>query len=437
MKLKHKVFSAIAATAMVCTTFITPALSQDAILRANDPQAEINVRSGAGMNSPVIGYGLVGDRMQILSQVRGSDGFTWYQVRFYNSGQTGWVRGDFVSPVAAQPPSTAPETLALQSCQLRVQREIRGAQVQVVLDSRTNDQYRVSWRTNTGESGTCRTDRQGNILAFENFGSNVGGGPTDPTLETRRRTIQRELEDDLVGLTRDQAIQTLRRQGYNPIDNQRGTINFSADRGIFPVNVTYNQRTGRVEQVRVSLRDDAGGTPGDPSNPQLEARRRQLETDIAELITKLYNDEAVPILRRRGYAAADNGRGSITFPAEQGRLTVTATYNTRDFLVERVQVAIAAAQPTPGETLVSFQTQNYTVRVFRQNDQLFMNVFNKRTQRQELNNVPAIATRTSQGVTYSNETGTLGYYARVNRDNNRFRLDVYSNTGLVAAEDGI
>lgn len=439
MKLKHKVLSTIAATAIVCSAWITPALAQDAVLRASTPNAEINLRAGASTTSTVVGYGVVGDRVRILSEARGSDGFTWYQVRFYNSGETGWIRGDFISAVANNP-NTSPEQTALARCREQVERQLRSRAQRVVIDSRDrNGNYRVNW-VSSNAAGFCRVNSQGTITAFEIEDDDSIGGPTDDDdddniadLEERRRELQGLLEDNLLGLRREQAIQLLRQQGYNPVDNGRGTLSFTADRGIYPVSISYN-RSGLIEQIQVLNRDDIGNLP--TPDPNTDNRRRQLETDISELIVKLYNDEALPILRRRGYAATDNGRGTISFQAERGLYTVTATYNSRTLLVERVQVTTGTSNNTPGETVVSFQTPTYTVRVFRQNDRLLMNVFNKRTQRQELNGVAAIATRTSQGTTYSNETGNLGYYARTGR-NNRFRLDVYSNSGQVAGEDSI
>lgn len=75
---------------------IGPALAQEGVLRANDPQSQINLRSSPDPNSARLGYGLVGDRVEILEQVPGSDDYTWMRVRFYQSGAVGWIRGDLV-----------------------------------------------------------------------------------------------------------------------------------------------------------------------------------------------------------------------------------------------------------------------------------------------------------------------------------------------------
>jgi Bacterial SH3 domain len=76
-----------------------PVMAQDGILRATDPQAQINLRSSPDPNARRLGYGLVGDRVEIIEQVPGSDDYTWYRVRFYQSGAIGWIRGDFIEVV--------------------------------------------------------------------------------------------------------------------------------------------------------------------------------------------------------------------------------------------------------------------------------------------------------------------------------------------------
>lgn len=69
-------------------------------LRANSPNARINVRSQPTINSSAPHYGIVGDRVQIIrcvqdTDTRGSD-LNWCNVRFPNSGATGWIRSDFI-----------------------------------------------------------------------------------------------------------------------------------------------------------------------------------------------------------------------------------------------------------------------------------------------------------------------------------------------------
>jgi len=77
----------------------TPSLSQsskEGVLVAQDSKTQINVRAGAGLNFPSRHYGVVGDKVIIMSSVRGEDGSTWYQIKFPISGADGWVRNDFI-----------------------------------------------------------------------------------------------------------------------------------------------------------------------------------------------------------------------------------------------------------------------------------------------------------------------------------------------------
>lgn len=69
----------------------------DAQLTAQNPDSQINLRAAATTASAIRGYGLVGDRVSILDQTRGYDGYTWYNVRFPSSRAEGWIRGDLVN----------------------------------------------------------------------------------------------------------------------------------------------------------------------------------------------------------------------------------------------------------------------------------------------------------------------------------------------------
>lgn len=85
-------------TAFVSATIAPSALAEDGILKAEDRQAQINLRQSPDPNSRSLGYGLVGDRVELLERAPGSDDYTWYRVRFYGSGAVGWIRNDFIQP---------------------------------------------------------------------------------------------------------------------------------------------------------------------------------------------------------------------------------------------------------------------------------------------------------------------------------------------------
>lgn len=90
----------IAASAALAIAQALPADAQPARLTSRTPNSTINVRTAPTTQAAAPSFGIAGDRVEILSQTRGSDGYTWYQVRFAASGVQGWVRGDFVLPLA-------------------------------------------------------------------------------------------------------------------------------------------------------------------------------------------------------------------------------------------------------------------------------------------------------------------------------------------------
>jgi hypothetical protein len=87
----------------------TSVASDEAVLTASDPDSQINLRDTPSVTGRNLGYGLVGDRVEILEQTT-SDGYTWHKVKFPRSGAVGWIRSDFVNLVTASETSqTSPE----------------------------------------------------------------------------------------------------------------------------------------------------------------------------------------------------------------------------------------------------------------------------------------------------------------------------------------
>ncbi len=95
MKLKQFFIAGLNALATI-PLVATITLARPAVLRANNPDARINVRTAPTVNSSSPSYGIPGDRVEILREVSGSDGFTWYYVEFNRSRVRGWIRGDFI-----------------------------------------------------------------------------------------------------------------------------------------------------------------------------------------------------------------------------------------------------------------------------------------------------------------------------------------------------
>lgn len=72
-----------------------PALASPAVLVGRVTGSRVNVRAYPSTQADSPSYGLVGDRVEVIEQRTGDDGYAWYCVRF-SSGATGWVRSDLV-----------------------------------------------------------------------------------------------------------------------------------------------------------------------------------------------------------------------------------------------------------------------------------------------------------------------------------------------------
>lgn len=88
-----------AETAAAQATTLNP--PQQGRLTAQQATAQINLRSLPSTVATAKGYGLVGDRVQLLRVTEGRDRDTWYYVKFAESGAEGWIRGDFVTTAIA------------------------------------------------------------------------------------------------------------------------------------------------------------------------------------------------------------------------------------------------------------------------------------------------------------------------------------------------
>lgn len=83
------------------------ALTQPATLTSRYPNSRIKIRSQPSTQSFSPNYGFAGDPVEVLKSTQGTDGYTWYYVRFKAANVNGWVRGDLlkVSPSATTTPS--------------------------------------------------------------------------------------------------------------------------------------------------------------------------------------------------------------------------------------------------------------------------------------------------------------------------------------------
>jgi hypothetical protein len=74
----------------------TSALCSTGTLVASEPDAEINIRSGAGLEYSAEHYGLPNDVVNLLANQNDKEGAVWYQIEFPSSKAQGWLKSDFV-----------------------------------------------------------------------------------------------------------------------------------------------------------------------------------------------------------------------------------------------------------------------------------------------------------------------------------------------------
>lgn len=90
-----------AAVASEQDSAVSDAAGQLAQVTAQDPNSQVNVRSLPSQTAASIGYGLVGDTVQLGRSDLSEDGHTWYSVTFLETPVVGWIRSDFLDIQAA------------------------------------------------------------------------------------------------------------------------------------------------------------------------------------------------------------------------------------------------------------------------------------------------------------------------------------------------
>ena len=95
------IFPTIAPQIINSKVFDSTVLAQENIgtLTANNRDSRINLRSRATTSSTSLGYGLPGDRVEIIGCSADESGRTglWLEVRFIKPPHaTGWIRADFI-----------------------------------------------------------------------------------------------------------------------------------------------------------------------------------------------------------------------------------------------------------------------------------------------------------------------------------------------------
>ncbi|PMB39097.1 hypothetical protein CEN40_24415 [Fischerella thermalis CCMEE 5205] len=144
--------------------------------------------------------------------------------------------------------------------------------------------------------------------------------------------------------------------------------------------------------------------------------------------------------------------GSISYKSEgetvttvrffsDGRCTLKLV-NSRGGVIQQTGQILATTQPNNDEaneeTLLAFQTNTQTVRVFRRNGQLLMNLYNKQNPSLSVYNIPTqIAPKRSSDDNWTSYLGkgNFDYYARFN-PNGATEIELRTQDTVVQREDG-
>jgi uncharacterized protein YraI len=93
--MKLKSLTSVLFVTMASVGMAIPALAAPAVLVGRETGSRVNVRTYPSTQADAPSYGLVGDRVEVIEQREGRDGYMWFCVEF-PSGVRGWVRSDFI-----------------------------------------------------------------------------------------------------------------------------------------------------------------------------------------------------------------------------------------------------------------------------------------------------------------------------------------------------
>jgi hypothetical protein len=190
------------------------------------------------------------------------------------------------------------------------------------------------------------------------------------------------------------------------------------------VNITIAcevTRDGTIRRFSVAPPTSQPANPNNVPAVVIQSCREQALTEFG--LASLANVEV--------YNSAVNRQGTYTVMLRSRRSGATATCEAnRDGSIRRFLL-----QATDDlEDVVSFRTQNYSVRVYRQRNQLYMNVFNRRSNRLELSAAPTRQVSVGQETEYIAD-GAFTYYARAAGDR-RYSLEVVKGDRVIVQEPG-
>ncbi|MEL7038018.1 MAG: SH3 domain-containing protein [Cyanobacteria bacterium J06592_8] len=258
-------------------SILIAAVGDRGVLTAQDPTARINLRTEPSMRSRVRGYGVVGDRIEVL-QERRTDGERWVEVKILNSGDIGWVPGNNVR-IGGQ--GSIEDQIRLSQSgdgvfSLAGRRDSGITQVTVTVDTRNQAVVALRLRDNrfirfSGDlerrdadelvinvkgSGDASASGRINIEYGRNNSINTlfGDGRLDGqrfsiNFEGDRRGSGNNPAQEFVGQDVNEVVRTLRSRGWKVVETDPGVVKL--DKGRQGMDIEFNPRTRRVRSVRM------------------------------------------------------------------------------------------------------------------------------------------------------------------------------------------
>lgn len=147
--MKLKLVASVVGGLLLTLGFAFPALAEMGTLRGS-PGSQINLRSQPSTSAASPSYGIPGDRVTILDETRGADGYTWYYVEFPQSRARGWIRGDLVQVDSGNNNPVQRISFAPGATSATVNGSVRGYETRdYLLNAQRNQRMTVNLRSNS------------------------------------------------------------------------------------------------------------------------------------------------------------------------------------------------------------------------------------------------------------------------------------------------
>lgn len=168
-----------------------------------------------------------------------------------------------------------------------------------------------------------------------------------------------------------------------------------------------------------SLTSAMAGGAAVPLQPTLHTCQQRVEEELPQTEVELDPGSALP-----------NGTVVIQWQTNTGMRGSCRVAVDDGTIVEFVNPYAVPRGERPIENVTAFQTEEYTVRIVRLSDQLYINVYNRRTDRVELNRQLVRAANSEESTTYTNLLGSRRYRAIISADGG-YRLVISLGDRLV------